>query len=277
MGPKAKKGKAPEGSPGPKEPDFKSVEEVETLLKEIKTSLKDTKDGQVSNLPEMLLQLTAAVTTLVSQLKEIPRAAKARERLIEDELDDARQRSMKGNLVISSTKGSNFIQTEEMLLAKNSDPKTYALTLVEEKYSVKLEGQDVQDCHFLPGGNIILRIWNTAPKSGFRLLVDRIKSGKGKADCPIYINFQMTKRRSTVLFHLRNLKREGKIQKFYSDENGSISVRIKEGAPKIKLTNFPTKKGVPGAPLRTVKNREDILELLDIEDTEEEGADGGWS
>ena len=76
---------------------------------------------------------------------------------------------------------------------------------------------------------------------------------------------------------MRNLKREGKIQKFYSDENGSISVRIKEGAPKIKLTNFPTKKGVPGAPLRTVKNREDILELLDIEDTEEEGADGGWS
>ena len=101
-----------------------------------------------------------------------------------------------------------------MLTAKNSDLKSYAMSLVEEKYPVKLEGQDIQDCHYLPGGSILLRVWNTAPKSCFRLLVDRIKSGKGKQDVPLYINFQMTKRRSTILFHLRNLKREGKIQKY---------------------------------------------------------------
>ena len=199
MGPKSKKGK----KDASKEVEFKSVEEIENLLKDIKNNLKETKDNVPSNLPEMLIGLTSAVAELVSQLKEIPKAAKTRERIREDELDDTRQRSMKGNLILSCTKGSNYIQTEEMLIAKNSDSKTYALSLIEEKYSVKLEGGDIADCHFLPGGNLILRVWNTAPRSGYRLLVDRIKSGKGKSDCPIYVNFQMTKRRSTILFHLR--------------------------------------------------------------------------
>ena len=67
-----------------------------------------------------------------------------------------------------------------MLTASGTDIKTYALGLVETKYSVKMAEQEVQDVHYLPGGNIILRMWNTSPNSGFRLLVDRIKSGKAK-------------------------------------------------------------------------------------------------
>ena len=216
MGAKAKTNKKTKEDSGNKEPDFKSVEEVEALLLGIKNSLKDCKENVPDKLPEMLIGLTAAVASLVTQLKEIPKAAKGRERLIEDEVDDARQRAMKGNLVISCTNGSSYIQSEEAITAKNMDVKTYALSLVEEKYSVKFDSSDVQDCHYLPGGNIILRIWNTAPKSCFRLLVDRVKSGKGKQDCPLYVNFQLTKRRSTILFHLRNLKREGKISKYYS-------------------------------------------------------------
>ena len=206
MGPKAKKNAAKKdkesSSTNNKFQDFKSVEDVENLLKEIKDNLKDCKENTPPNLPEMLLGLTNAVATLVTQLKEVPRAANQRERIIEDEVDDTRQRSLKGNLVISCTKGSNYIQTEEMLTAKNMDTTTYALALVEEKYSVKIDSGDVQDCHFLPGGNLILRIWNTAPKSGYRLLVDHIKSGKGKPDCPLYVNFQMTKCRSIILFIL---------------------------------------------------------------------------
>ena len=132
---------------------------------------------------------------------------------------------------------------------------------------MKLSPQDVQDAHYLPGGNIIIRLWNTAPKSGYRLLVDRIKSGKGNQDVPLYVNFQMTKRRASILFHLRNLMREGLIAKYYSDEHGSISLRVRDGASKIKLTNFSTKKGVAGAPLRTVKDRKEILELAGIEET----------
>ena len=65
------------------------------------------------------------------------------------------------------------------------------------------------------------------------------------------------------MYFLRNLKREGKLHKYYSDENGNISIRIKEGSAKIKLTSYPSKKATPRAPIRTVKTREEILELAD--------------
>ena len=67
--------------------------------------------------------------------------------------------------------------------------------------------------------------------------------------------------------------------KYYSDENGSISVRIQQDSAKVKLTNYPIKKGVPGSPMRTVNCREDILELLGLEDTkdnEDENLVRGW-
>ena len=110
---------------------------------------------------------------------------------------------------------------------------------------------DVQDCHYLPGGNLIIRIWNIAPKSAFSQIVDKIKSGKGNKDVPVYVNFHLTKRRSSILFHLRTLKREGKIAKFYSDEGGAIAIRVRDGANKIRLTNFPVERNKPGSPLRT--------------------------
>ena len=122
----------------------------------------------------------------------IPKATKDREIFLEDEVDDVKQRSIKGNLLISTTKGSNYIQTEEVILAKGSDAKLYALELVEQKYSVKIAESDVQEAHYLPGGNMLLRLWNTAPKSGFRLLIDRIKSGKGKPRCHCSSTFKTT-------------------------------------------------------------------------------------
>ena len=124
----------------------------------------------------------------------------------------------------------------------------------------------MQEVHFLPRGNLILRIWNISPRSAFKLLVDRVKRSKGKQDIPIFLNFQLTKRRSTILFHLRTLKREGKIFKYYLDENGTISVRAKEGGLQVKLTSFPSQRNTPGAPMKTVSSREEIVELAGMED-----------
>ena len=51
-----------------------------------------------------------------------------------------------------------------------------------------------------------------------------------------------------------------------SDEGGAIAMRVKDGGPKIKLTNFPSVRNQPGAPLRTVKDRDEILRLAGLED-----------
>ena len=149
---RTKKNAAKANSDGPDEQEFHSVEEVEKLLRDIKDNLKGTKSNTPEGLPEMLMGLTAAVATLVSRLRDIPKASIERERVLEDELDDGRQRSMRGNLVISTTKGANYLKSEEQLVANNDDLTGYTLSLVEEKYSVKFSEQDIQDVHYLPGG-----------------------------------------------------------------------------------------------------------------------------
>ena len=86
-----------------KEPELKTVGEIETLLNDLKDNLKNTKDdAPPEKLPEILMGLTMAVASLVEKFKSMPKATKDRERLLEDEVDDIKQRSMKGNLLIST-------------------------------------------------------------------------------------------------------------------------------------------------------------------------------
>ena len=56
-------------------------------------------------------------------------------------------------------------------------------------------------------------------------------------------NFQLTSRRNDLLYEIRKLKKEGKICKFYLNENGQISLKVKENSAKIKVTFFTNNKG----------------------------------
>ena len=52
-------------------------------------------------------------------------------------------------------------------------------------------------------------------------------------DLNIYFNFMLTKRRSTLLFEARKLKRSLKITKFVSDETGAITIQKDDTKEKI--------------------------------------------
>ena len=70
-------------------------------------------------------------------------------------------------------------------------------------------------------------------------LVNAIKSPKN-SQIPLFFNFMMTKRRSKLLFLVRKLKQNKKIFKFYSDEDGSIEIKVKQGDRNIKITDIST-------------------------------------
>ena len=78
-------------------PRFSSVDDVISLLDRMKNDLMASKQGKVDKLPELLLGLSSAVSTLVDNLRKVPKAAKERERILEDEVEELRQRSIKGN------------------------------------------------------------------------------------------------------------------------------------------------------------------------------------
>ena len=60
-------------------------------------------------------------------------------------------------------------------------------------------------------------------------------SGGNKAT-NVFANFQLTKRRSDLVYQLRKLKEAKKISKFYTNENGVICYKISDNSSKVKVT-----------------------------------------
>ena len=83
--------------------------------------------------------------------------------------------------------------------------------------------------------------FNTSAGSAFQRLATDIKSKKGQ-EHNVYFNFMLTKRRSHLLFEVRKLKQNKDIFKYYSDEDGNISMKVNQNDKKSeKLTNIRTK------------------------------------
>ena len=180
-----------------------------------------------------------------------------------DELDECRQRSMKGNLIltsptiIASNKVSLF-KSDEKLREDEESLTQHVLGLIQKKYEVTVPEGDVQALHRLPNGSVIVRLWNRRPGSAWCHILDGIKSGKNK-DLNFYANFHLTRKRNGILYEIRQLKKAGKISKFFTDENGQISFKVGDNGAKIKVTYVSKKKDE--APKTLTK--EEILEILD--------------
>ena len=118
----------------------------------------------------------------------------------------------------------------------------------------------MQALHRLPNGSVIVRFWNRRPGSTWCKIVDGIKSGKNK-DLNFYANFHLTRKRNGILYEVRQLKKAGKISKFFTDKNGQISLKIGENGAKIKVTYDAKRKDE--APKTLTK--EEILDSIDDE------------
>ena len=58
----------------------------------------------------------------------------------------------------------------------------------------------------------------------------------------LYFNFVLTRRRNSLLYDIRKLKREGSIFKYWTDFTGVITVKKDEGGPKSRITAISNKK-----------------------------------
>ena len=159
----------------------------------------------------------------------------------EDELDEVKQRSLKGNLILSSSKGPGGnlkceIKSDDQLKSLGVPLLAHVQDLVHRKYGVQVPKEDVQACHRLPNGSIILRLWKRTEDSAWTQLIGAIKTGGSTKSLNFYANFHLTHRRNSLVYELRQLKKDGKIFKFYTDENGAISYRSTQQDNKCKIT-----------------------------------------
>ena len=89
--------------------------------------------------------------------------------------------------------------------------------------------EDIINCHYLPNGGIILILGNRKPGSAYS---DWNQEWK---EFPYQL---LTRRRNSLLYEVRKLKREGKVKKFFTDYDGSISIKRSVDGPKIKITSI---------------------------------------
>ena len=163
-------------------------------------------------------------------------------RVNEDEMDECKQRSLKGNFVVSSPPDPSrqrvtLIKTDNQLLEDGQSLTDHILELAKRKYDVTINAEDVQACHRMPNNSVILRLWRWCPGSAWQDLVDKIKKGTNPG-FNIYFNFHLTKRRNALVYEIRKFRREGKIHKFFTDENGHISIKVRESDRKRRITYF---------------------------------------
>ena len=208
----------------------------------------------ISELITNLFKALTDITTAVVELKEhhngdddsgSVKELQKQVRIQEDEIDECRQRSMKGNFILTSpdipaSSKKNVIKSDEQLRGDGGSLTSHILQLVKEKYDVAVPENDIQALHRLPNGTVILRLWNRRPGSAWTKIVDGIKSGMNK-HINFYANFHLTRKRNGILYEVRQLKKSGQIFKFYTDENGQISFRVKDKSEKVKVT-YVTKK-----------------------------------
>ena len=174
-----------------------------------------------------------------------------------DELDEVKQRAMKGNLILVS-KGSasnpSVLKTDKELSASSESLLTNVRREILKKWGVDVPVSDFQACHRMKEDHtVIVRIWNRTPGAAFWRLVEDIRAGGPLDDqgrpkpaqrkINLFANFQLTPRRNQLSYHLRNLKKENKIFNYYTNENGMLSFRLKERGPKIKVTYVSAKPG----------------------------------
>ena len=159
----------------------------------------------------------------------------------EDEIDHLKQKSLKGKIIITSkvVEGEGRIKTADQIEREGGTLAEHVTKLVKHKYNIDITEDDIASCFHLPKGGIMVTFWKKWKNSPFMNLVSAIKSPMN-SHMPLYFNFMLTKRRSKLVFHIRKLKQDKKIYKFYSDEEGTITIKVKPGEKNMKVTDIST-------------------------------------
>ena len=159
-------------------------------------------------------------------------------RELEDEKDDFRQKSLKGKFIITSPKNGEDLVGKADDYKDENEVVEAAIDLAKKKYKVDIPESEISSCYALKKGGMVIGLWNFGRGSAYQKLVSAIKSNRDvNKNMNVYFNYMLTKKRNSLLFKVRELKRQegSKIKKFFTDENGNITI-LKEEGEKERIT-----------------------------------------
>ena len=238
----------------------KVTKALENTTKKGKKAKEGDQERDAKALTSLILNLKTALEQLVvfvgkeenlcPKLKE----QEVRTRQSEDQIDDMQQRSLIGSFIVTSKAND----TLESLITPEKDLKeplvNHVQTLALTKLNVSLPLEDIKSCRYLQDGSIMLSLSNLRPDSAFQKMVTEIKQPSAdRRKMNMYFNFMLTRRRNSLLFEVRKLKRDGAVFKYWTDFDGTITLKKDEGGLKTKLTSITNRKDYN---VRTYSTRE---------------------
>ena len=232
-----------------------SLKAITAKLKKVKTAVNKSNGSgknKTFNLEDTIVReaindIEDVVSTLVKLLEEgeqlCPKIKELEDqnRKLEDEMDHQAQRNLKGKFMLSSSKNSTIIKTDEELGKEGTTLVTHIQNLIQMKLGVEVPKEDVSSCSRTSTGLLLFRLNNFRPCSSFHNVVDAIKSGKNR-EVDLFFNFALTRRRAALLYEVRMLKKNNKIHKFFTDADGQITIKTTADSKKIKICSVWNKR-----------------------------------
>ena len=237
-----KEGTGGSGTSKPKVFTVLAESDVRTLF----THLRDVLSTLVSSSLEQEEQISTLETSCedishqVSLSKEKIISLEKSSRTMSDQSDHHYQRSLRGKFSITPSASDSLCCSKD-LESEDKRLSYYICELVHHKYAIDIMEQDISACHFTKKG-IVFRLLNLSPTSSYGELSRAIKSNQGSRIKDFFFNFALTPKRAELLYELRLAKRAKKIERLYSDSDGSISYVLPSSLSSSPVDNSRGKR-----------------------------------
>ena len=168
--------------------------------------------------------LTATLEVKVTKLEEEKEA-------LELEVDETRQRGMKGNILITVARDKKHLLEPARVEGQKESTTTMCSRVMALSLGREVPEADIVACHPMgkQGLSYIVRLINRNPGSAWDALQAGISSGGLNSQSGVFLSFQLTPRRVKVLDSVRAARRERLVSKFRVDQNGRIAVTLDKG------------------------------------------------
>ena len=191
--------------------------------------------------------------------------------------DEVQQRSMKGNIIISSPNLGNGNKASLMKQQRVGEGATSRLETVTEmccrlilkKTGVTVPDADISACHVLgrhgADSTYIMRIHNRKPNSAWEVLSAGMLTGKNNEtrnyfdkDVNVFLNFQLTAARAKLLEEVKKERKSKRITSYGVDQNGRVTVRVgkKEETGWAQVTSATHLQTVIAKPPQPTRRRQ---------------------
>ena len=251
-----------------------SLKEIGSQLETLNNEWINDKGNKTSKQSNMITGLHTQITAMGTQLQELVKSlksaqgvtcshggeAKSQSRQNYDYLDDLDQRSLLGKIAINvqdpdMKKRIGILETGDY----NSFDFRLLITEVNRRYGIHIDpNEDIKDARRVSrAGTIVLTFFDLKPGSKYFDLVSAIKTkGSNSKGQKLYANFVLTNRRNSLLYEIRKAFKAGKLEKYFSDYDGSLVIVKKGSTNKIRVTSQATKANDY---VLTTLNKEELL------------------